>query len=385
MVIQCSGSFLAPVLAPAPCVVPDYGSQRPMVRPKSTHFSHGPTTATPSISLKELAAHLGLSSATVSLVINRSPGAKSIPHATQERVRVAARELNYRPNLMARSLRQKRSFTIGVVVPEVSEGYAALVLSGIEDYLLQEGYFYFVVSHRHRSDLIEEYPSLLQQRAVEGLIAVDTVLTASGQIPAVAISGHSEVAGVTNIVLDHNLAAQLALEHLQKSGHSRIALIKGQDFSSDTEIRWRALHGVAQQLGIAINERLTIQLDGDLPSPEVGYSITRKLIERREPFTAILAFNDISAVGAIRALRESGRRVPEDVSVIGFDDIQSAAYQNPALTTVRQPLREMGVIAAETLLSRINSPRRGQYPKEIMVKPELIVRGSTAPAPVASC
>ncbi len=385
MVIQCSGSFLAPVLAPAPCVVPDYGSQRPMVRPKSTHFSHGPTTATPSISLKELAAHLGLSSATVSLVINRSPGAKSIPHATQERVRVAARELNYRPNLMARSLRQKRSFTIGVVVPEVSEGYAALVLSGIEDYLLQEGYFYFVVSHRHRSDLIEEYPSLLQQRAVEGLIAVDTVLTASGQIPAVAISGHSEVAGVTNIVLDHNLAAQLALEHLQKSGHSRIALIKGQDFSSDTEIRWRALHGVAQQLGIAINERLTIQLDGDSPSPEVGYSITRKLIERREPFTAILAFNDISAIGAIRALRESGRRVPEDVSVIGFDDIQSAAYQNPALTTVRQPLREMGVIAAETLLSRINSPRRGQYPKEIMVKPELIVRGSTAPAPVASC
>ena len=351
-----------------------------MVRTKQKTAITSAPLATPSISLKELAAHLGLSSATVSLVINRSPGAKSIPPSTQERVRAAARELNYRPNLMARSLRQKRSFTIGVVVPEVSEGYAALVLSGIEDHLLQEGYFYFVVSHRHRADLIEEYPALLQQRAVEGIIAVDTVLTGSNVIPAVAISGHSEVPGVTNIVLDHNLAAQLALQHLQKAGHTRIALIKGQDFSSDTEIRWRALHSVAKQLGIAVHEKLTIQLAGDSPSPAVGYGVTRTLLDRGEPFSALLAFNDISAIGAIQALRESGKRVPEDVSVIGFDDIQSAAYQNPGLTTVRQPLRQMGVIAAETLLSRINSPRQTEYPAEIVVKPELIIRGSTAAA-----
>lgn len=349
-----------------------------MVRSKGNPVATSPATGTPSISLKELAAHLGLSSATVSLVINRSPGAKSIPHATQERVRAAARELNYRPNLMARSLRQKRSFTIGVVVPEVSEGYAALVLSGIEDHLLQEGYFYFVVSHRHRTDLIEEYPSLLLQRAVEGIIAVDTVLSGPTVIPAVAISGHRHVPGVTNIVLDHNLAAQLALEHLQKSGHTRIAMIKGQDFSSDTEIRWRALHCVAEQLGIVIDDRLTIQLDSDSPSPEVGYVVTRKLLERNEPFTALFAFNDISAIGAIQALRESGKNVPEDVSVIGFDDIQSAAYQNPGLTTVRQPLRQMGVIAAETLLARVSSPRQAECPSEIVVKPELIVRGSTA-------
>jgi DNA-binding LacI/PurR family transcriptional regulator len=351
-----------------------------MARAKAYQTRNGSSAGNTSISLKELAAHLGLSSATVSLVINRSPGAKSIPHVTQERVRLAARELNYRPNLMARSLRQKRSFTIGVVVPEVSEGYAALVLSGIEDHLLQEGYFYFVVSHRHRADLIEEYPSLLQQRAVEGIIAVDTVLTEPCSIPAVAISGHRNVPGVTNIVLDHNLAAHLALEHLQKSGHTRIALIKGQDFSSDTEIRWSALHCVAKQLGIVIHEKLTAQLDSDSPSPEVGYGVTRKLLERGESFTALFAFNDISAIGAIQALRESGKRVPEDVSVVGFDDIQSAAYQNPALTTVRQPLRQMGVIAAETLLERINSPRTTNYPKEIVVSPELIIRGSSANA-----
>ena len=351
-----------------------------MTRSRKPPQSAGPGTTAGSISLKELAAHLGLSSATVSLVINRSPAAKSIPHATQERVRQAARELNYRPNLMARSLRQKRSFTIGVIVPEVSEGYAALVLSGIEDYLLQEGYFYFVVSHRHRSDLIAEYPPLLQQRAVEGIIAVDTILTEPSAMPVVSISGHRSLPGVTNIVLDHLLAAQLALQHLQKLGHTRIAMIKGQDFSSDTEIRWNALHAVAKQLGVVIHDRLTVQLESDSPSPEVGYAVTRKILERGELFTALFAFNDISAIGAIRALREAGKRVPEDVSVVGFDDIQSAAYQNPALTTVRQPLRQMGAIAAETLLSRVNSPRSVDYPAEIVVKPELIVRSTTAAA-----
>lgn len=351
-----------------------------MTRSRKAPQSAALSSTAGSISLKELAAHLGLSSATVSLVINRSPAALSIPTTTQERVRQAARELNYRPNLMARSLRQKRSFTIGVIVPEVSEGYAALVLSGIEDYLLQEGYFYFVVSHRHRADLITEYPPLLQQRAVEGIIAVDTVLTEPSAMPVVAISGHRNVPGVTNIVLDHLLAAHLALRHLQELGHTRIVMIKGQDFSSDTEIRWTALHTVAKQLGIVIHDSLTVQLDSDSPSPEVGYGVTRKILERSEPFTALFAFNDISAIGAIQALRESGKRVPEDVSVVGFDDIQSAAYQNPPLTTVRQPLRHMGEIAAETLLSRISSPPGAEFPAEIMVKPELIVRSTTAPA-----
>ncbi len=333
----------------------------------------------PSVSLKSLAEHLGLSPATVSLVINRSPAAKSIPQRTQERIRTAARELNYRPNFMARSLRAQRSFTIGVVVPEISEGYAALVMSGIEDHLLQEGYFYFVVSHRHRADLIDEYPRLLQQRAVEGLIAVDTACHEGVTIPVVAISGHREVPGVTNIALNHLRATRLAIEHLIGLGHRKIAFIKGQEFSSDTEVRWKAAGGAAKELGLEINERLTGQLEGESPSPELGYQVTRKLLATGEPFTALFAFNDISAIGAIRALREAGRRVPEDVSVVGFDDIQSAAFQNPALTTVRQPLREMGVTAAQILLRRINAPAKTPYPKTVTVEPELIVRASTAP------
>jgi DNA-binding LacI/PurR family transcriptional regulator len=353
-----------------------------MTRPKTGASSRprGGDSAQ-SVSLKFLAEYLQLSPATVSLVINRSPAAKSIPHRTQERIRAAARELNYRPNFTARSLRQQRSFTIGVVVPEISEGYAALVMSGIEDHLLQEGYFYFVVSHRHRADLIEEYPRLLQQRAVEGLIAVDTACRKGVPIPVVAVSGHREVEGVTNIVLDHVRAANLAIAHLSQLGHHKLAFIRGQEFSSDTEVRWEAVRGAARKLHLDINDRLVGQLEGESSSPELGYEVTRKLLATGERFTALFAFNDISAIGAIRALREAERRVPEDVSVVGFDDIQSAAFQNPGLTTVRQPLRQMGLIAAETLLRRINAPAKTPYPKTIMVEPELIVRQSTNRTP----
>jgi LacI family transcriptional regulator len=123
-----------------------------------------------------------------------------------------------------------------------------------------------------------------------------------------------------------------------------------------------------------------VHCDRESPTPQPGYDVVCKLLRIAPPFTALFAFNDISALGAIRALREAGKRVPEDVSVIGFDDIQSAAFQNPGLTTIRQPLREMGMTAAETLVRRIGSPKKSEYPKSIVVEPELIVRGSTAPA-----
>src|SRR6266478_5121580 len=237
-----------------------------MPRAKSTLAPKVRKPARESVSLKSLAEHLGLSKTAVSFVINRSPSAKSIPQSTQELIRRAARELNYRPNHLARSLRQQRSYTIGVVVPEISEGYAALVMSGIEDHLLEEGYFYFVVSHRHRNELIEEYPLLLQQRAVEGLIAVDTALSEGVQVPLVAVSGHRDVPGVTNIVLDHARAANLALEHLVNLEHRQMAFIKGQEFSSDTAVRWDSVRAAAAELGIDIKDRLVGQLEGDRKS-----------------------------------------------------------------------------------------------------------------------
>jgi LacI family transcriptional regulator len=335
------------------------------------------------VSLKELAERLGLAPATVSLVLNRSPVADSIPQVTKGRIFAAAHKYKYRPSYFARSLQAQRSFTIGVMVPEVSEGYSASVMSGLEDHLLQEGYFYFVVSHRHRADLIDEYPRLFLERSVDGLIAVDTPWTLSPSIPVVTVSGHNQVDGVINIVLDHAHAAKLALRHLSQLGHRQIAFIKGQEFSSDTEVRWNNIEQIARGMRLPINAALVTQLEGDSPSPDPGYEATKRLLAARKPFTALFAFNDISAIGAILALREANVRVPTDVSVIGFDDIQSAAYQNPGLTTVRQPMRQMGRIAAEVLLRRIRQPESNSRESEITVEPQLIVRGTTA-APASS-
>jgi len=266
-----------------------------------------------------------------------------------------------------------------VIVPEVSDGYSASVMSGVEDYLLNQGYFYFVASHRHRADLIDEYPRLFLERSVDGIIGVDTPWTVPLSIPVVTVSGHNQVKGVTNIVLDHSRAAQMALKHLSELGHKQIAFIKGQEFSSDTQIRWTSIQKTATELGILIRDSLVVQLEGDSPSPEPGYEATKKLLGSGEPFTALFAFNDMSAMGAIRALREAKLRVPDDVSVVGFDDIQSAAYQNPGLTTVRQPLREMGRTAAETLLKRIQTETSAQR-GPITVEPELMIRGTTCAA-----
>ena len=358
------------------CVAKKKNKTKAKTRKKTASAVRAVKLARKPLSLKKLADRLGFSPATVSLVINRSPVADTIPQATKDRIFAAARKYNYRPNFYARSLRTRRSFTIGVIVPEVSEGYAAAVMSGIEEHLLQEGYFYFVASHRHRADLIDEYPRLLLDRSVDGLIAVDTPWNHNLSVPVVTVSGHNNVRGVTNIVLNHDRAAELALKHLHHLGHRKIAFLKGQEFSSDTEARWTSIAKAARRLGILIKPKRVAQLEGESPSPEVGQKATKKLLHHGSDFTALFTFNDISAFGAIRALRDAGVRVPEDVSVVGFDDIQNAAYQNPGLTTVRQPLREMGRVAAEILLRRINRPGSELHDRHV-VEPELVVRETT--------
>lgn len=331
------------------------------------------------VSLRELGKYLGLSPTTVSLVLNSSPAAASIPKETQERVFAAAKLLNYRPNFLARSLRSQRTYLVGVLVPELGEGYAALVLSGIEERLLAQNYSFLVTSHRHKREWIERAPRLLDERCVEGLIAVDTPIRESLRVPAVAVSGHDAVPGVTNIVLNHATAAGLGLRHLIELGHRRIAFFQGQTFSSDSEVRWQAIRSAASRLGLEIDPRLVVRLEGDSPSPQTGYAAARTLLASGAHFTALWAFNDISAIGAMRAFIESGRSVPHHISVLGFDDVYGAAYHNPSLTTVRQPLARMGFVAAETLLHRIGEPA-GSHPGEQTVEPDLVIRESTGPA-----
>jgi LacI family transcriptional regulator len=340
--------------------------------------------AAKSISLKDLADHLGLAPATVSLVMNGSAVADTISPETKKLIFAAARKFNYRPNFFARCLRTRRSFTIGVLVPEVSEGYNVTVLSGIEDHLLQEGYFYFVASHRFRPDLIDEYSQLFHHRSVDGLIVVCTPWHHRLPFPVATVSCHHTVKGTTSIVLDHNHAAEIALQHLLNLGHRKIAFIRGQAFVPDTEVRWNAIVDVARRMGVSISAKLVAQIEDNSPSPHLGYRATQQLLASGEAFTALFAFNDICAMGAIRALHEFGLRVPADVSVLGFDDIESAAYQTRGLTTVQQPLKEMGKIAAENVLSRILRPTKkfdDVAPDEITLKPKLIERETTGLAP----
>ncbi|MBX3243747.1 MAG: LacI family DNA-binding transcriptional regulator [Acidobacteria bacterium] len=344
-----------------------------------------PTTGKPSpskngdpISLRELAEYVGLSPTTLSLVLNDSPKAVSIKKETKERIFRAAREMNYRPNYLARSLRVQKTNTIGVMVPELSDGYSAMVLNGVESALSTAEYFYLTASHLHREDLLEKLPRVLMERQVEGIIAVDTPIRFDPALPVVNVSGHQEIDGVTNVVLNHRHAAELGIGHLYNLGHRRIAAIKGQEFSSDTIIRWETINEAAQKRGIPFDSKLTIQLQGDSPSSEVGYSATKALLATGERFTALFAFNDISAIGAIRALDEMGLRVPADVSVLGFDDIYSAAFHNPALTTIKQPLFEMGSLAATTLLDKLANGKRPDGPTTLSVEPTIIVRQSTA-------
>ena len=332
------------------------------------------------ITLKEFAAILELSQSTVSRIINGAGGAHRIAEETQQRVLHAAALYGYTANSVARSLRQKRSYTIGVIVPEISDGYSTAVLSGIEDELLKDGFFYFVVSHRHRAELLEGYPRMMLARSVEGIIAVDSPIEEELPVPLVSVSGHKSREGVINIELHHEQAAHLALSHLQTLGHKRIAFIKGQVFSSDTNLRWQAIVEVARSLGIAVDPRLVVQLQSPEPGPGPGIEITRELLRTGQPFTAIFAFNDLTAIGAIVALKEAGLRVPKDVSVLGFDDVLAGATNNPPLTTIHQPLRGMGQAAASTLLGLIRDDIPHPHPAVITVYPRLVVRKSTGHA-----
>jgi len=339
----------------------------------------GDSKKPPPVTLQMVAERVGLTKGTCSAAFNKSAASRSIPQHTQERILAAARELKYKPSFYARNLRVKRTYMIGVVAEEIGDFYGALVISGIERYLRQKNFFFLTVAHRHDPKLLETYSHILMDRGVEGLITVDTSIYHPLPLPTVAIAGHRRVEGVTNVVLDHRRAARLALNHLTELGHKEIAFMKGSHFSSDSEDRWNAICEIAVELGIHMRKELIVQLEGDDPTPHLGYPFAKKLLACNRPFSALFAYNDISAIGSIRAFQEAGLRVPEDVSVVGFDDIQIAVHNSPSLTTVRQPLQEMGETAARILLNRIDDHE--DYVPEIEIEPELVVRNSTARAP----
>jgi len=332
----------------------------------------------PKVTLKTIADHLGLTTGTVSAALNDSAAARAIPEHTRKRILDAARELNYRPNYFARSLRLQRTFTIGVIAEQIGDPYGAMIITGIEEFLRHTEYFFLTVIHRHDLGVLHNYSQMLMTRGVEGFITVDTSITEEPSLPTVAVAGHSRVNGVTNLIVDQKLGARLALTHLLTLGHRDIAFMKGQPSSSDSATRWAAICCVCEELGIAMRPELIVQIEQDLATPQLGYPYAKELLARRQPFTALFAYNDLSAIGAIWAFQEAGLQVPHDISVVGFDDVPLALYSSPELTTVRQPLQLMGQIAARTMIELIE--RKAEYQPEIVIAPDLVIRGSTGQA-----
>ena len=338
-----------------------------------------PSGAKP-VTLKFVADYLGLSPTTVSVVLTNSPLASTIAQTTKTRVWEAARKFQYRPNLFARYLHTKKTFSIAVLVPDIGDEFSAMLISGIETKLAEAKFNYFVESHRFAPDQIENSPDSLMDRQVEGMIFINTPLRKQMPVPVVAISDITIAPGVTRIVIDNYRAVLLGLLHLKELGHRNIAFFKGPQDNGDTETRWTALKRAASEIGVEVKPELTVGLGTYFEASETsmmqrGYDAANALMQRTRAFTALLAFNDGSAIGAIRAMKDAGVSVPDDLSVVGIDDIQPSAFICPRLTTIRQPLKNMGAMAASTLLQRINGE---EVPQETVVPPELVVRESTA-------
>jgi LacI family transcriptional regulator len=343
------------------------------------------------ITIRDVAERSGFSSATVSIVLNNAPLARYIPDTTKGRIQRAAAQLGYRPNLFARSLRSRRSHTVGVMVFDMTDPYCTLVLRGIENTLYQSSFLPILTDVHNERSRFERYLEMLLDRRIEGLIVlanwlfVDINVLADlekSNIPTAIVGVELKNDNVSSVIVDNMLGAHSGLEHLLSLGHSKIAFIRGPHQLTDTQPRWRGVRSLARERGLKLDPKLIVDLPESrdpFSSFEDGYKLTEELLHRRHPFTALMAFDDMTAFGAIRALAKAGISVPGQCSVIGFDDVAPAAFYHPALTTIRQPMEVMGAAAATLVVEAINAalekkPARAIHRK---VAPELIVREST--------
>ena len=349
---------------------------------------HSPSAA---VTIRDVAERSGFSSATVSIVLNNAPLARYIPDTTKGKIQRAASHLGYRPNLFARSLRGRRSHTVGVMVFDMTDPFCTLVLRGIENTLFQSSYLPILTDVHNERSRFERYLEMLLDRRIEGLVVlanwlfVDINVLADlekNTIPTATVGRELKTDKISSVIVDNAAGAHLALEHLYSLGHRKIAFIRGPRQLSDTEPRWQGVRALAREHNLPLDPRLIVDLpeSGDpFSSFEDGYKLTEELLHRRHPFTALMAFDDMTAFAAIRALGKAGIRVPEQCSVIGFDDVATAAIYSPALTTVRQPMEMIGTVTATIVLEAINASLEKKPTPTIhrRIAPELIVREST--------
>ncbi len=331
------------------------------------------------VSIKDIAAAAGVSHSTVSRALRNSPLLKP---ETIARIQKIAQEKGYTASAVARSLVTRRTQTVGVVVTTIADPFVAEVVSGIEEAANEHRYSVFLANSNADPEREMNVVRSFAEHRVDGIVvtssrvgALYTPMLSSMQVPIVLVNNQHPGQFVHSVMIANFEASRQATELLVRLGHRRIAYLGDRfGYQSDSE-RFAGYREALDCGGLPFLPELVSHGDG---RPEGGYEAMTKLLALADPPTAVFCYNDMSALGALKAIREAGLRVPRDISLVGFDDLFVAEYSDPPLTTIRQPRRQMGRLAAEILLKLIE----GQQAEEIIRVPgELILRQSTAPPP----
>lgn len=330
--------------------------------------------------IADVARRTNVSVATVSRVIN---GTKYVSPELRARVLKAMEELNYRPNLIASSLRKQETCTVGLIVPDNANPFFSELAKGVEDFGFEHGYSVILCNSDYNLDRERSYVELLMAKQVDGLIFIPSgpntehvreLLSEMGR-RVVTVDRYTPELETDSIVVDNYAGGRLAAQHLLSLGHERIGCILRPGYLAHINDRIRGFCETLHQEGLDISESLCVY--GGFSFAE-GVRSARELLSRKSRPTAIFAYNDIMAVGVLRAAREIGLRVPDELAVVGFDNISLASFVTPQLTTIDQPKYRIGELAMETVISRL----RGDPPDEPIrrvLDVQLIVRESSDP------
>lgn len=327
------------------------------------------------VTIRDVAQRAGVSTSTVSHVIN---GTRFVSPELAERVRTAMAELRYQPNAVARSLRRKETLTLGMVVPDNANPFFAMMARAVEDTCYRQGYSLILTNSE--DDLERELANInvLVAKQVDGLILAAVGLSSRDlqrvlrQVPTVVVDRELSGIQADMLLVDNFDGGYQATRHLIALGHRRIGCITGPSVTTPSAERVIGYRRALSEAGLPYDETLVVRGDFQFAG---GYEGARALLTLPEPPTAIFACNDLMAVGAIAAAAALGRRVPDDLSVVGFDDTILASYVTPALTTVAQPIADIGRLATEMVLQRVQAPN--DPPVRRVLPTRLVVRQST--------
>jgi LacI family transcriptional regulator len=332
-----------------------------------------------SVNRKQVAAYAFVSEATVSYVINNGP--RPVAPETRERVLNAIRELGYSPSSVARNLRTQRTTTIGLLIPDIMNPFYAEVAQVIENTCFTRGYTTVLCNSSRSQQHEEDYVKVLRSQRAEGVILIPTGASTHAveqlrDAHIVTVVLEYEFDNTFCLVIDEFRGGFLLTQHLLELGHERIGCIISVGDSSSSKARFDGYQKALAEAGISLNESLIVHTGPEIGSSEAA---TFTLLEQPHPPSAIIVHNDTLALGALSAIRKHGLRVPEDISVVGYDNIVEAAFFHPPLTTIDYPKRQMGEEAVSLLFDLIRQQDQTLTPFTKMLPVKLIRRESTAP------